>query len=73
MKNISLFLFVLFCFVACGSVETKSDDGSSNQKQSGFSITLEKVDGGTFSFEEIRGKKHLVAAFWATWCEPCKQ
>ncbi|MBP5405790.1 TlpA family protein disulfide reductase [bacterium] len=73
MKNIALFLIVLFVSVSCGSVGTKTDSDSSNQKQSGFSITLEKVDGGTFSFEEIRGKKHLVAAFWATWCEPCKQ
>ena len=73
MKNIAFFLTLLFLLISCGSVETKNDSDNSNQKQSGFSITLEKVDGGTFSFEEIRGKKHLVAAFWATWCEPCKQ
>ena len=73
MKNITLLLTFLFLLVSCGSVETKTGSDNSNQKQSGFSITLEKVDGGTFSFEEIRGKKHLVAAFWATWCEPCKQ
>ena len=73
MKNIALFLIILLFFASCGSAETKTASDNQGQTQSGFSITLEKVDGGMFSFEEIRGKKHLVAAFWATWCEPCKQ
>ena len=62
--------------VSCGSVPPKSEGTSAAAKtleSHGFSINLEKVDGGMFSFEDIRGKKHLVAAFWATWCEPCKQ
>ena len=73
MKNIAFFLIFLLFAASCGSVETKTASDNSNSEHSGFSITLEKVDGGTFSFEEIRGKKHLIAAFWATWCEPCKQ
>lgn len=76
MKKIVVFILSVLFFVSCGTASKKSEETSSTvktQELSGFSINLEKVDGGTFSFEEIRGKKHLVAAFWATWCEPCKQ
>ncbi len=37
-----------------------------------FTLDLATWDGGRFSFEEVRGKKHLLVAFWATWCDPCK-
>ncbi|HOW52348.1 MAG TPA: TlpA disulfide reductase family protein [bacterium] len=37
-----------------------------------FTLDLATYDGGRFSFEEVRGKKHLLVAFWATWCDPCK-
>ena len=76
MKNIIIFVAAILLFAACGSAQSKSEDPAASakaQEVSGFSLNLEKVDGGTFSFEDIRGKKHLVAAFWATWCEPCKQ
>lgn len=76
MKNIVIFVFITLFFAACGTAPSKSEESAvsvKTQQSSGFSISLEKVDGGMFSFEEIRGKKHLVAAFWATWCEPCKQ
>lgn len=76
MKNIIVFaLFIMFS-AACGTASPKpenTENSAGTQNTAGFSINLEKVDGGSFSFEEIRGKKHLVAAFWATWCEPCKQ
>ena len=76
MKIIIILVVFFFFSVSCGTASPKPEDSGKSaetQSQSGFSINLEKVDGGTFSFEEIRGKKHLVAAFWATWCEPCKQ
>lgn len=38
----------------------------------GFSLDLATYDGGRFSFDDIRGRKHLLLAFWATWCDPCK-
>lgn len=75
MKNLYVFLCVFCFFLSC----TTTPQTSGEQKKSialkettGFSLDLEKVGGGTFSFEDIRGKKHLLAAFWATWCEPCK-
>ncbi|MGI6393292.1 MAG: TlpA family protein disulfide reductase [bacterium] len=59
--------------VACATAPPSLDTEKKPKQQSGgFSLELERVDGGTFSFDEIRGKKHLLAAFWATWCEPCK-
>ena len=76
MKKIALFILSALFLLSCGSAAQKSEEPAAQaetQRTDGFSINLEKVDGGTFSFEEIRGKKHLVAAFWATWCEPCKQ
>lgn len=76
MKKIFAIILSALFFVSCGSASSKPEESagaSKTQEASGFSINLEKVDGGTFSFEDIRGKKHLVAAFWATWCEPCKQ
>ena len=76
MKNIIILLAAILLFASCGSASPKSEEPAASaktQEVSGFSLNLEKVDGGTFSFEDIRGKKHLVAAFWATWCEPCKQ
>lgn len=76
MKNIIILLAAVLLFASCGSASSKQDEpaaSSETKEVSGFSLSLEKVDGGTFSFEDIRGKKHLVAAFWATWCEPCKQ
>lgn len=76
MKNIATFLLILLLSVSCGTAAYKSEESAASAKtqtESGFSINLAKVDGGSFSFDEILGKKHLVAAFWATWCEPCKQ
>lgn len=76
MKNIVIFVLSILIFASCGTASPKSEESAvsaKTQETSGFSLNLEKVDGGTFSFEAIRGKKHLVAAFWATWCEPCKQ
>ena len=69
MKNIIIFFVVALLAASCGSAPSKPEDSGNSaktQESSGFSITLDKVDGGTFSFEDIRGKKHLVAAFWAT-------
>ncbi len=37
-----------------------------------FKLDLATWDGGRFSFEDLRGKKHLFVSFWATWCDPCK-
>jgi len=65
----------LLLLVSCGTVsQVKNQEGTAKNSfsSSKFSMELNTVDGKTFSFESIRGKKYLVVAFWATWCEPCK-
>jgi len=81
MKKYLLFL-IAFSVLSCASIETeesapqkRTSDQASTEKtgaEGNFSLDLDKVDGGKFSFSEIKGRKHLLAAFWATWCEPCK-
>ncbi len=70
----SIFFLVLFLVACTLAPHAPSSDSApaSVARAGGFSLDLETVDGGRFSFEEIRGRKHLVAAFWATWCDPCK-
>jgi peroxiredoxin len=83
MKYLS-FLFIIFSFISCATAfsdkdtetsvkETQYAENSEKSTPAGnFSLDLDKIDGEKFSFSEIKGKKHLLAAFWATWCEPCK-
>lgn len=61
--------------MSCGTASPAKTPENATKKDtsdSGFSMNLETVDGESFSFDSIRGEKHLVIAFWATWCEPCK-
>jgi len=83
MKYLITFIAVLLAF-ACGTASPakspektpekapEKKEATASSAETGFSMELETVDGNTFSFDSIRGKKHLVVAFWATWCEPCK-
>jgi len=75
MKRLVIIGLLLLAVISCGSAEKAGGDApqtSDGGSEGGFKLALERVDGGTFSFDEIRGKKHLVIAFWATWCDPCK-
>lgn len=75
MKKIIATIVVTFIIAGCATANSAGKAAQSEKKEnkSGFSIDLETVEGSNFSFEDIRDKKHLVLAFWATWCEPCKE
>ncbi|MBO4441239.1 TlpA family protein disulfide reductase [bacterium] len=75
MKRLVIIGLFILALISCGTAEKAGNDAaqtSDGGSTGGFKLDLERVDGGNFSFEEIRGKKHLVIAFWATWCDPCK-
>ncbi len=40
--------------------------------QAAPSFSVERVEGGSVSLAELRGKPMLLN-FWSTWCVPCKQ
>ena len=75
IKRFALCLIVIFVFSGCVSIENSGGSGKESAEIStggSFSLSLDTVDGGHFDFENIKGEKHLLVAFWATWCEPCK-
>ncbi len=69
-----LLVAVIGCASASAPAPTKdpATAPTTPAQKGGFALDLETWDGGRFSFEEIRGRKHLLVAFWATWCDPCK-
>lgn len=42
-------------------------------KNSAPDFTLPKLDGGTITLSEFRGKKPVVVSFWASWCPNCRR
>jgi peroxiredoxin len=80
----TLFITVIFtALVSCGTVQKSPEQSNATAapvtvqkteqtEENLFELELETVDGESFSYKTIAGKKLLFISFWATWCEPCK-
>ncbi|HNW82100.1 MAG TPA: TlpA disulfide reductase family protein [bacterium] len=82
MRYLIILLIGILLSAGCATAGTGGEKSTENPEKTGktansapsgnFTLDLEKIDGSSFSFSEIKGRKHLLVSFWATWCEPCK-
>jgi len=82
MRSFIILLTAILLSTGCATAVTgvekttestvKAGQADNSATSGDFTLDLERIDGGNFSFSEVKGKKHLLVAFWATWCEPCK-
>ena len=60
-------MILLLVLVACGGIPEGPQEG-----QRAPSFTAARMDGGTITLDDYRGKP-TVLVFWASWCGPCRK
>jgi thiol-disulfide isomerase/thioredoxin len=79
----ALFLTVaMACYISCGSSNSSSDKGSSQQatvqdtassgENAAFAFGVPDIEGNVHQFSDYIGKP-LIINFWGTWCPPCRR
>jgi thiol-disulfide isomerase/thioredoxin len=66
-----VFLGVVGLLVAVGWFNREPAYAPVDRGESAPALTLDLIDGGTISLEELRGKV-VMLNIWATWCAPCR-
>ena len=73
VRNLFLIAFVLFSiFGAAGHAQAQNMFASPLIGKDAPKISLQKLKGGSGSFQDAINGKKAVMIFWATWCPTCK-